>query len=1347
MLGLVTGDEPSPPRTILDFTGSTIENPAFDLWYDKDQSLMIWIISTLSSDLLSHTVGIESSLALWELLEKRFAGKMKEIAAGLGAASQPLTDSDLVAYILAGLPEEYDSFVTSIETRSNLVSSDELHGFLLGREAAILHRKTRSSLPVTHEPFHAYAAFPHHRGRGSHVHSKHRGPGQGQSSFGPPQFQAQFQSRPMNSGSHGLLPTPPVSWQQNSTFGSSSRAPSPFSHGGSSSNSHSSSHSSHGVIVCQFCDKRGHDAATCRKLGRLLNQTSSSQSSSPYSGYYVHPQSQSPSASWIMDTGATAHVTADNSHLQNSVPYSGSNSLQVGDGNCLPISHIGSSVITTPSADFSLRNILHVPHITQNLLSVQKFLEDNQCSLTLYPSKFVIKDLVTQKMLYHSPLKEGMYKLTAGVASVAAKTSCSASSFLVNKCDLLTWHQRLGHPHASVFRQVISHNNLPLSGSFATNVLCSACKLGKASKLPFHGSGSKTTKPLELLHSDVWGPSPVHSISGYKYYVLFLDDFTKYAWIYPMKFKSDVFGIFKTFKAKMENQLDSKVKILRSDSGGEFLSSSFQQFLNQEGIVHQLSCPHTPEQNGAAERKHRHIVELARTLLAASKVPFQFWVDAFLTAFYLINRLPFTSSRVSPFELLFHSKPNYHSLKIFGCQCFPWLKPYSPSKLHPKSLSCVFLGYSLNHSGFRCLDPITNRLYVSRHVTFHESIFPFHAVVSSSSSDSISSSFPIIPLTFPMVTSSPSESPLSSLSSSSPPSSVPFVSPHSQSSFSVPSSSIPVQNTHPMITRSKHGIFKPKALTATKHPLPPSLHSTALLPPTPTTYKQAAKHSVWVEAMKSELAALEQTNTWTLVPPSSNQNLVGSKWVFHTKFKPDGTVDKFKARLVAKGYHQREGLDFHETFSPVAKPTTIRLLLSLAVQYDWFLNQLDVSNAFLHGFLKENVFMSQPPGFADTTRPHFVCQLNKSLYGLKQAPRAWYDELFKALVSLGFRSSQADSSLFIKSSGASLVLVLVYVDDILVTGNCNTDCTSLISHLSAKFPVKDLGPLHYFLGLEVTRSARGMFLSQTKYACDLLKKIDFLGASSCSTPLGSFKLDNSGDILEDVTFYRSTVGALQYLTWTRPDLSYAVNLVCQHLHQPRSNHLGAVKRILRYLKGTLDMGVWFTKGSLGLQAFTDADWAACPIDRRSTSGWCIFLGSNLISWSAKKQPTVSRSSTEAEYRGLAMTAAELPYLSKLFKDIGFQLPSLPLLWCDNQSAIHLASNPVFSARTKHVEVDYHFTRELVQQRFMSIKFVSSEHQLADVFTKPLSAARHSLLRSKLTVRSPPFSLRGAKGSK
>ncbi|KAM1718976.1 hypothetical protein ACFX12_020858 [Malus domestica] len=292
--------------------------------------------------------------------------------------------------------------------------------------------------------------------------------------------------------------------------------------------------------------------------------------------------------------------------------------------------------------------------------------------------------------------------------------------------------------------------------------------------------------------------------------------------------------------------------------------------------------------------------------------------------------------------------------------------------------------------------------------------------------------------------------------------------------------------------------------------------------------------------MAEEFQALQSTGTWSLVPSSPTQNLVGCKWVFRIKRKPDGTVDRYKGRLVAKGFHQQEGIDFTKTFSPVAKPVTIQILLTLAVQFDWFLNQLDISNAFLHGTLKEEVFMQQPPRFIDPSKASYVCKLHKSLYGLKQAPRAWYDKLFQTLVSLCFTNSTSDCSLFVHYQPA-LVIVLVYVDDIIVTGPNAQLCQAFIHKLSQLFPVKDLGPLHYFLGLEVHRSSAGIFLSQHKYAADLLLKTKMHDNNPCATPLGTQKLDHSGTLLSNPHEYRSIVGALQYLTWTRPDLSFAVN--------------------------------------------------------------------------------------------------------------------------------------------------------------------------------------------------------------
>ncbi|KAM1465721.1 hypothetical protein COP2_045561 [Malus domestica] len=743
---------------------------------------------------------------------------------------------------------------------------------------------------------------------------------------------------------------------------------------------------------------------------------------------------------------------------------------------------------------------------------------------------------------------------------------------------------------------------------------------------------------------------------------------------------------------------------------------------------------------------------MGRTLLFQSGLEPKFWVEAFHTAVYLINRLPPQASSVSPWEKLFQAPPKYHNLKAFGCACYPWLQPYSSHKLDTKSKLCVFLGYSLHHSGYRCFDPVANKLYVSRHVTFDEHLFPFKTGLFSGSSLSSDASPPStvpapIPLTIP-VSSSPSTVQLAHPDSVLHPSSTSSPSAASSSPLPcpIPAGSSPTPtptplNLHPMTTRAKAGIHKPKVFTATKHSLPASVDSITCLHPTPTTFLQASKHPHWLAAMEAEFQALQHTGTWDLVPFQPALNLVGCKWVFKVKHGPDGSIERYKARLVAKGFHQQEGLDFTETFSPVAKPTTIRILLSIAVSYNWFIHQLDVSNAFLHGTLKEDVYMIQPPGFVDSNYPHHVCKLKRSLYGLKQAPRAWYEAFYKAILSLGFLASSSDTSLFIKKD-STITFILVYVDDIIITGSSTSVCTSIISQLQTMFPVKDLGDLHYFLGIEVHRSATGLFLHQSKYALDLLKKTDMVGVKPCSTPVASAKLDHSGTLLSDPTFYRSIVGALQYLTWTRPDLAFAVNQVCQYMHSPRTIHLQAVKRILRYLKGTLDSGLCFTKGCQSLTAWSDADWAGCPIDRRSTSGYCVFLGPNLISWSAKKQCTVARSSTEAEYRSLAHTAAELSWVSKILHDISFPLLHTPAIFCDNKSAIALAFNPVFHARTKHVEIDYHYIREKVLSGTVSVHHVTSLLQLADIFTKSLPAPRFAELTSKLSVRPPNFSLRG-----
>jgi len=402
--------------------------------------------------------------------------------------------------------------------------------------------------------------------------------------------------------------------------------------------------------------------------------------------------------------------------------------------------------------------------------------------------------------------------------------------------------------------------------------------------------------------------------------------------------------------------------------------------------------------------------------------------------------------------------------------------------------------------------------------------------------------------------------------------------------------------------------------------------------------------------MNAEFDALLKNQTWQLVPPSTTRNIIGCKWVFRIKRKADGTVDRYKARLVAKGFHQQPGVDYGETYSPVVKPTTVRTVLSLAISAGWAIRQIDINNAFLHGTLSEEVFMSQPPGFSHPQFPHHICKLHKALYGLKQAPRAWFSRLSSKLLALGFRGAKTDSSLFIFKSPEFTMFILIYVDDIIITCSKDSAIDNLLSLLQSDFSIKDLGLLNFFLGIEVVDTPDGSLLSQKRYILDILRRTNMVAAKPVSSPMSTATNLSAfeGAFFDDPTLYRSTVGALQYLCITRPDISFTVNKLSQFLHQPTVLHWQSIKRLLRYLKQTIHFGLQIHRSSsTTLQAFTDADWAGSRDDRRSTDGYCIFLGQNMISWSCRKQATVARSITEAEYKSLANAAAEITWLRSL----------------------------------------------------------------------------------------------------
>ncbi|KAH9686748.1 hypothetical protein KPL70_014488 [Citrus sinensis] len=382
-------------------------------------------------------------------------------------------------------------------------------------------------------------------------------------------------------------------------------------------------------------------------------------------------------------------------------------------------------------------------------------------------------------------------------------------------------------------------------------------------------------------------------------------------------------------------------------------------------------------------------------------------------------------------------------------------------------------------------------------------------------------------------------------------------------------------------------------------------------------------------------------------------------------------------------------------------------------------------------------------------RSDFVCKLHKSLYGLKQAPRAWYDKLKGCLMSWGFTNTSSDTSLFIRRIKASMIIVLIYVDDILITGPNTADLESFITEFSKIFALKDLGVLSYFLGIEVLYDADCMYLSQRKYIRDLLPKVEMAECKGIDTPMSTgSKLQKIvqgelGYYLEDPTHYRSIVRGMQYLILTRPEIAFAINKLSQYVAAPTLQHLMACKRVLRYLKATQDYGLkFFREGSLTLSGFTNADWACDLDDKKSVGAYCIYLGNNLISWSSKKQLMITRSSAESEYRVLASASAELTWLQSLFSQLRISCTEKPTIWCDNVSATELAKNPVYHSRTKHIEIDMHFIRNKVLAGELTIHYVPSAEQIADIMTKPLSFVKFNYLRSKLNVHLCPLSLEG-----
>ncbi|KAG8068859.1 hypothetical protein GUJ93_ZPchr0005g15577 [Zizania palustris] len=773
---------------------------------------------------------------------------------------------------------------------------------------------------------------------------------------------------------------------------------------------------------------------------------------------------------------------------------------------------------------------------------------------------------------------------------------------------------------------------------FEKDKLCSACQAGRQVACS-HPSKSimSTSRPLELLHIDLFGPTTYKSIGGNSFCLVIVDDFSRFTWVFFLHDKAKTSEIFKKFAKRAQNEFNFSIVKVRSDNGSEFKNTNIEDYCDDLGIKHELSATYSPQQNGVVERKNRTLIEMARTMLDEYSVSDSFWAKAINTSCHASNRLYLHRLlKKTSYELLIGRKPNIAYFRVFGCKCYIYRKCVRLTKFESRCDEGFLLGYASNSKAYRVYNKNKGIVEETSDVQFdetngsqegHEKLDDvgdeglIRAMKKMSIGDIKPKEDDELPSSTQVEASTSATQNLTQLDedeakdqSSTIPSKV-----HNATAKDHPIDQVLGDISKGVQTRSRVASI--------------CEHYSFVSSIEPKHVDEALNDPDWVNAMHEELNNFERNKVWTLVERPKEHNVIGTKWVFRNKQDENGLVVRNKARLVAQGFTQVEGLDFGETFAPVARLEAIRILLAFASCFDIKLYQMDVKSAFLNGEIAELVFVEQPPGFENPKNPNHVYKLSKALYGLKQAPRAWYERLRDFLLSKGFKIGKVDTTLFTKIINDDFFVCQIYVDDI-IFGSTNEElCKVFGDMMSREFEMSMIGELSFFLGLQVKQLKNGTFVSQTKYIHDLLKRFGLMEAKPIKTPMatnGHLDLNEGGKPV-DQKLYRSMIGSLLYLTASRPDIMFSVCMCARFQAAPKDCHLMAVKRILRYLKHSIHIGLWYPKGAkFKLIGYSDSDYAGCKVDRKSTSGGCQFLGRSLVSWASKKQNSVALSTTEAE---------------------------------------------------------------------------------------------------------------------
>lgn len=1271
----------------------------------KDLKAKNYLFQAISRDVLETILDKETSKSIWESMKQKFQGSnrvkraqlqalrkdfeilhMKEgetvnayfsrtltIANKMKAHGESMSQTIITEKILRSMVSKFDYVVCSIEESNNLdtMTIDELQSSLLVHEQRMTsHREEEQVLKISHEDRYG-------RGRGRGMFRGGRGRGRGR--------------QPYNKA----------------------------------------------LIECFRCHQLGHYQYECPDWEQKANYAEFEEKEEEILLMsYVEIKHDEKEEMWFLDSGCSNHMSGNKKWFSD-LDESFRHTVKLGNDSRMAVIGKGNVRMRVNGFTQVISNVYYIPELKNNLLSIGQ-LQDKGLSILIQHGKCMIyhptKGLIMETIMSGN-------KMFCLVASMMPNESTCFQNVSENESYL--WHCRFGHLSYQGLRTLFYKkmvNGLP--SIQIPKKLCTECLIGKQHRDSMSKKSLwRASNKLQLVHADICGPIKPESNSNKRYFLSFIDDFTRKTWIYFLHEKSEAFAMFKNFKAYVEKESGAYITSLRTDRGGEFNSNEFEEFCKVQGISRQLTAAYTPQQNGVAERKNRTIMNMVRSMLVEKKVPKMFWPEAVKWSVHILNRCPTLAvQNKTPEEAWSGIKPTINYFRVFGCVAHAHIPDQKRSKLDDKSKKCVLLGVSDESKAYKLYDPVSKKIIISKDVIFEEDVCwnwdnnkdERRVDVLEWKNDYENDIEEAIEGNEEVGNNGNEEEHNNGNEGGNNDDTTNSIESNSSSSESH-------EDESPNMVEGR--VRRPPSYLAdyeTGEGLSDEDNLNAMMMLTeddPLSFEEARKSNKWRDAMKAEIESIEKNKTWELTILPNGIKPIGVKWIYKTKLNENGQIDKYKARLVAKGYAQQYGVDYTEVFAPVARLDTIRLILALAAQHSWDVFQLDVKSAFLHGELNEEVFVKQPLGYEKKGEEDKVYKLKKALYGLKQAPRAWYSKIEAYFVREGFEKCFCEHTLFTKTKeGSKLLIVSLYVDDLIYTGNDRIMCEEFKNSMMVEFDMSDLGRMRYFLGIEVIQNPNGIFVCQRRYAHEVLVRFGMNNSNSVQNPIvpGTKLSKNNEETKVDATLYMKMVGSLMYLTATRPDLMYGVSLISRFMSCPTESHWLAAKRILRYLKGTTELGIFYKKGdNSNLVAYTDSDFAGDLDDRRSTSGFVFLLGSAAVSWSSKKQPIVTLSTTEAEYVAAASCACQCLWLKRVLEKLGHKEKRSTMIQCDNSSTIKLSKNSVFHGRSKHIDIKFHFLRDLVKDGVVELSYCNSQEQVADIMTKPIKLDQYLKLRKMM----------------